>query len=222
MFAEIVPRYDLLNHVLSLGLDFFWRRALARRLPRGAALCVADLCTGTGDQAAAVARRLGPGGNVVGLDFCGPMIERACCKYGGRAGLEFVLADATQLPLGSDCFDAVTVAFGLRNVADQEAALGEMLRVLRPGGQVLVLEFCRPTGWLWPRIFGFYFGRLVPILGGLVSGRHEAYEYLPTSVERFGPAEALGRRLEGATFGGVTVSPLVGGVAVLARGRKSP
>lgn len=220
MFADLVPRYDLLNHVLSLGLDLLWRRAAACSLPRGAELHVADLCTGTGDMAAAVARRLGPRARIVGVDFCEAMIRRARRKHAGRWGLEFLVGDATNLPLADGSCDAVTMAFGLRNVGDIDRALAEMFRVLRCGGRLLLLEFCRPRGRLWPAIFGFYFRRILPIVGRVASGHQGAYTYLPASVERFADPTELVARLRDVGAVEAATQRLPGGVAAVTTARK--
>lgn len=224
MFAEITPRYDLLNHVLSFGMDFLWRRRLARCVRRpepGATLRVADLCCGTGDLTAALARRAGPGGRVLGLDFCRPMIDRARRKYGALPGLRFAVADAMNLPLADEAFDVVAVAFGVRNVENLEAVLSEMVRVTRRGGCILILEFCRPEGAVWGAIFGFYFRHLLPIVGCLISGHRSAYRYLQSSVGRFlGPGE-LASRLERAGACDVRLQRLIGGVATLTIATKS-
>ena len=219
MFAEITPRYDLLNHLLSFGLDRLWRRRLARQVrppeSAGATLRVADLCCGTGDLAADLARRAGPGSEVLGLDFCRPMIDRARRKYGALPGVRFAVADAMSLPLADGAFDVVAVAFGVRNVENLDAALSEMVRVTRRGGCILILEFCPPEGAVWGAIFGFYFGHLLPIVGCLISGHRSAYRYLQASVGRFpGPGE-LASRLERAGACDVRPRRLIGGVAAL-------
>ena len=224
MFAEIVPRYDLLNHVLSFGLDVLWRRHLARQVPppeAGATLRVADLCCGTGDLTAALARRAGRGAEVLGLDLCRPMIDRARDKYGSLPGLRFAVADATCLPLADGAMDVVATAFGVRNVESLDAALAEMVRVTRDGGRILILEFCRPEGPVWGRIFGFYFGHLLPIVGRVISGHRSAYRYLQASVGRFPGPRELASRLERAGACDVRLQRLIGGVATLAVAMKS-
>jgi len=218
MFAEIVPRYDLLNHLLSFGLDVLWRRRLAREVPPprpDATLRVADLCCGTGDLTAALARRAGPGGEVLGLDFCRPMIDRARRKYGSLAGVRFAVADATCLPLADGAFDVVAAAFGVRNVENLDAALSEMVRATRSGGRILILEFLRPEGPVWGRVFGFYFRRLLPIVGCVISGHRSAYRYLQASVDRFAGPHELAARMKRAGAGDVRVERLIGGAAAL-------
>ncbi|NLX59007.1 MAG: ubiquinone/menaquinone biosynthesis methyltransferase [Phycisphaerae bacterium] len=235
LFAAIVPRYDLLNRVLSVGLDRLWRRELAAAAcPTGAAPSpgldaasrdeprsrrrapiLVDIGCGTGDVTAAMAGRLGSGGRIVGLDFCGPMIDRARRKWAALPQAAFVVADAVALPLADASCDAATMAFALRNVVDREAALGEMARVVRPGGRVAVLEFCRPRGHLWPTIFGFYFRRVLPIVGRVISGHPSAYRYLQRSVDAFDDPEHLAGRLAAIGLRPVSQRRLIGGVAAL-------
>ena len=193
MFASIAPRYDLLNRLLSAGQDQRWRRALVARLP---ALRpgdrVLDLCTGTGDVALAIAAHAGPGVPVHASDFCEEMVARAPAKAGGAAvPPAFLVADALCLPYASSRFRAVTVAFGLRNIQDPQAALREMGRVLQPGGRLLVLEFSKPVNPVFARIYRTYFFHVLPRVGKLLSGSDiDAYRYLPQSVWSFpGPAQ---------------------------------
>jgi demethylmenaquinone methyltransferase/2-methoxy-6-polyprenyl-1,4-benzoquinol methylase len=224
-----------LNHLLSFGLDRLWRRELAaaacresatpppstdaadtdKRHDRPHAPVVVDIGCGTGDVTAAMARRLRSGGCVVGMDFCGPMIDRARRKWAALSQAAFVVADAVALPLADASCDAATMAFVLRNVADREAALGEMARVVRPGGRVAVLEFCRPRGRLWPAIFGFYFRRVLPIVGRILSGHPSAYRYLQRSVDAFGDPEHVACRLAALGLRPVSQRRLFGGVAAL-------
>ncbi len=184
MFAGVAPRYDFLNHLLSGALDVSWRRrsAAALNLPRGAR--VLDLCCGTGDQALAVRKR---GGNVIAGDFCLPMLALAERKYRRHESRRprGLAADALGLPFGDRRFDAATVSFGLRNVADLEQALRELHRVLEPGARIAILEFAVPEA-AWLRTpYLFYFRRVLPALGRMVSSRGSAYAYLPSSVLEF-------------------------------------
>ncbi len=191
MFSSVAHRYDLLNHVLSLSIDRWWRyvtrQELLRRLP--AAPLVLDLCTGTGDLALELSRRT----RVVGCDFCHPMLVRALVKSQrrGRNGpVRWVEGDALRLPFPASCFDGATVAFGLRNLEDYRSGLSEMLRVLKPGGWLAVLEFSLPTLPVVRPAYLFYFTRVLPRLGRLVSGQEGPYSYLPQSVQEFPePAE---------------------------------
>ena len=216
MFGSLARRYDLLNHLLSAGLDRGWRRRAADAVPGDAGLVV-DVCTGTGDLAMAVLCRWA-GARVVGCDFCRPMLERARAKV-ARAGLApraaLLEADALALPLPDASADAVTCAFGLRNLADPARGLAEMVRVARPGGQVVVLEFHRPRGQgAWAGLFNLYFRRVLPRLGGWVSrDRHGGYAYLVSSIEAFGPPERTAEALSRAGLDGVRTDPLAGGIA---------
>ncbi|MGA8222913.1 MAG: bifunctional demethylmenaquinone methyltransferase/2-methoxy-6-polyprenyl-1,4-benzoquinol methylase UbiE [Candidatus Acidiferrales bacterium] len=201
MFTRIAPRYDLLNHLLSFSLDHAWRRRTARRFQRVLRRTdarVLDLCCGTGDLAFALNRvrmhALRDDGAyrvpIMGADFAQPMVERARKKAGhhGRAAV-FVAADALRLPFPDASFDLVTSAFGFRNLANYEEGLREIARVLKPGGQVGILEFSQPTGPM-AGIFRFYFRCIMPLIGGAISGSGQAYFYLPSSVEKFPlPAE---------------------------------
>jgi demethylmenaquinone methyltransferase/2-methoxy-6-polyprenyl-1,4-benzoquinol methylase len=214
MFGRISHRYDLLNRTLSLGRDVSWRRAVARRVAAIAPALSLDVCTGTGDLALAV------GGNVIGADFCLPMLDRARLKA-RRSGrhLPLCAADALRLPLASGTMDVVTVGFGIRNFADLETGLGELVRVLRPGGVLLVLEFSRPRGPLAP-LLGWWVRNVPPRVGRLLSGDAEAYDYLPASVSTFPEGATMCRGLECAGLVDVTARPLTGGVASLYEGTR--
>ena len=216
MFGRIAHRYDLLNRTLSLGQDVSWRRFVARRVAAIDHLRVLDVCTGTGDLALTV------GGGVVGADFCLPMLERARLKARRlRQPLPLCAADALRLPFAEATFDVVTVAFGIRNFADLEVGLGELVRVLRPGGVLLVLEFSRPRGVLAP-LLGWWVRHVPPRVGRWLSGDAEAYDYLPASVSTFPEGPAMCRGLESAGLTDVTVRPLTGGVASLYEGARPP
>lgn len=221
MFARIAPRYDFLNHFLSAGFDLHWRRATAEAvrtvLERPGSLA-ADLCCGTGDLTFALAR-LSPG-IVVGADFCGPMISRAEAKGGRAAGrhsarARFIQADALALPFGDQALDLVAVAFGFRNLADYDRGLGEMRRVLKPGGVIAILEFSRVRWPLIGPLFRFYFRRILPRLGTLISGVPGPYQYLPDSVRYFPDQESLARKLQDADFLDVRYRNFLGGAAAL-------
>lgn len=213
MFGRVAPRYDLLNRLLSLGRDVKWRRTVAARIAAFGARKVLDLCTGTGDLALALT-----GGLAVGCDFCLPMLARARDKaVAANRRLPLFAADALDLPVADGVFDAVIVAFGVRNWEDLERGLREMLRVLRPGGLVIVLEFSRPHGLLAP-LLGWWVRTVPPRIGRLISGDPEAYSYLPASVDTFAEGTAFSGRLERAGFHDVETSPLTGGVATLYEG----
>jgi len=186
MFANVAPRYDFLNHALSGGIDILWRRrTVDRALAHGAGeRRVLDLCTGTGDLALMFAAR---GCDVVGADFCPEMLELGRAKRGQRR-VEFLGADVQHLPFRDSDFDLSTVAFGIRNVEDPVRGLREMRRVVRPGGRVLVLEFARPRAPVVGRLYLWYFRRVLPKIGALLSRasrEDRAYDYLPDSVMHF-------------------------------------
>jgi len=219
MFATIAPRYDLANEVLSLGIHRRWRRSLVKRagLPSGAA--VLDCATGTGDLAFEFARAVGPNGKVTGIDFCEPMLVGAREKA-AQSGLAVELrqADAQQLPFGDASFDLASIAFGIRNVDDPRRCLREMARVVRPGGQVWVLEFGQPSGW-FGRLYGFYNWVVVPNLGHLVTGHRAPYRYLPSTAKAFPSGERfLSLMREADVFSEASAIPLTFGVAYLYRG----
>lgn len=183
MFGRIAPRYDLLNRVLSVGIDRSWRRRILREAGALAQGSVLDVCCGTGDLALLFAER---GAQVVGVDFTAPMLVRALPKRApagaGRGESAFVQGDAMRLPVGSDAVDVSTVAFGIRNVADRVRGFAEMARVVRPGGRVFVLEFSMPPGAALGALYRFYLTRVLPAVGGVVSGDAAAYRYLPDTV----------------------------------------
>ncbi|GAB4239513.1 MAG: bifunctional demethylmenaquinone methyltransferase/2-methoxy-6-polyprenyl-1,4-benzoquinol methylase UbiE [Acidobacteriota bacterium] len=219
MFAAVAHRYDFLNHLLSLSLDRLWRRRLRRqllrRLPEGSRIL--DLCTGTGD----VAFTLAVAGSVVGADFCHPMLVRAREKARRRrAPVHFVEADSLATPFPAESFDAVTIAFGLRNLEDYRRGLREMWRILRRGGRLAILEFAIPTTPLFRRLYLFYFTRVLPWIGGLVSGNRGAYSYLPASVQTFPSPETLCAELREVGFDEVVRFPQTLGVTVLYLARK--
>ncbi len=214
MFGRIAHRYDLLNRTLSLGRDVSWRRAVARRVAAIDDPLVLDVCTGTGDLALTV------GDGVIGADFCVPMLELARSKaLRLQRRLPLCAADALRLPFADGVADVVTVAFGIRNFADLEAGLGELVRVLRPGGVLLVLEFSRPRGPLAP-LLGWWVRTVPPRIGRWLSGDPEAYDYLPASVKSFPEGATMCRGLEDAGLVDVSVRPLTGGVASLYEGTR--
>jgi len=217
MFSEIAPRYDLLNHLLSGHMDRWWRRRLVRGSEVRPGERVLDLCTGSGDVALAFARAC-PGARVVGLDVSRGMIDVAARKVAARraAGtVRLVLGDAYALPLADDSCHVVSVAFGLRNLADRLAGLREMRRVLRPGGRLLVLELAPPGPGVVGRAHGLYLKTVVPLLGGLLSGSWPAYGYLAQSVARFLSPESVTSLLAEAGFAGVRSERLAAGAVYL-------
>jgi demethylmenaquinone methyltransferase/2-methoxy-6-polyprenyl-1,4-benzoquinol methylase len=214
MFGRIARRYDLLNRVLSLRRDVGWRRTVASRVAAHTPSLVLDVCTGTGDLALAIDAR------VVGADFSVPMLELARRKARKLdRSLSLCAADALRLPFADRTVDVVTVAFGIRNFSVLEAGLAELVRVLRPGGALLVLEFSRPRGALAP-VLGWWVRTVPPRVGRWISGDPEAYSYLPASVSTFPEGGVLLRGLEAAGLCDVSVSPLTGGVASLYEGRR--
>ena len=205
MFDRIAPVYDAMNRVMTAGLDRRWRRLTAEVVAPGD--LVLDACCGTGDLAVAAARR---GGRVTGVDFSEPMLERARRK---APQLEWVQGDVLALPFGDASFDAATVGFGVRNVADLDAGLRELRRVLRPGGRLAILEITRPRGVLAP-FYRLWFDVIVPALGKVLPGG-SAYTYLPASVRRFPGPDELVERLEQSGFGAVSYRLLAGGIVAL-------
>lgn len=216
MFGAIAPTYDLLNHLLSLNVDRLWRREAVRALDPRPGEVVVDLCTGTGDLALALARR---GARVLGVDFSRPMVERALKKK-PRGSLCLALGDALRLPLAESAADGVTVAFGVRNFEDLPAGLGEMARILKPGGRLVVLEFSTPRPGLFGALYRLYFQRVLPAVGRWVSGVRGPYGYLPATVDLFPDAPAFGDLLRKAGFERVVQRPLTGGIATLHTARK--
>jgi demethylmenaquinone methyltransferase/2-methoxy-6-polyprenyl-1,4-benzoquinol methylase len=222
MFSSIAPRYDLLNHLLSLNVDrWWWSRtagAFAHILERPDASAL-DLCCGTGDMAFALSRRAGgSGARILGADFSHPMLERALLKSQGTR-LRWVEADALRLPFPDASFDLVTSAFGFRNLADYDAGLREIVRVLRPGGECGILECSEPDGWLG-KLYRVYFRRVLPAVGTMISGVKGPYSYLPASVARFPPSPELIARMRSAGFGNASWTPYTFGTAGLFRGKK--
>lgn len=209
MFGRITPRYDLLNRVLSMGLDRSWRRRAVAELGLGPGQGAVDLCCGSGDLAAEIAAVTGPEG-VVGVDFCEPMLAEARRKY---PGIRFVAGDALQVPLGEE-FDAATVAFGLRNVESLPRLFAEMARLVRPGGRVLSLELTRPPGLLGV-LHGLFLRLVVPLVGLVVSGDPGAYRYLARTIAEFPAPAEVARVMEEAGLREVRVIPLTGGIVTL-------
>jgi demethylmenaquinone methyltransferase/2-methoxy-6-polyprenyl-1,4-benzoquinol methylase len=221
VFEQIAPRYDLLNHLLSLNIDRIWRRRALRALewssaPEGRYL---DLCAGTLDVGAELSRQRGFRGFIVGADFAVPMLQAGQGKAPPTV-LAPVAADAQQLPLSDDSMQGATVAFGIRNVASLERALAEVHRVLAPGARFVILEFTTPRSAIVRTIYHFYFHRLLPLIGGVISGHRTAYKYLPRSVAHFPAEPALARRMTEAGFADVRWESLSLGIAAIHVGRK--
>ncbi len=225
MFGEIAGRYDLLNHVLSLNIDRYWRWRTVRTVQPMGDAPILDLCTGTGDLALAYYRAGHGTAPVIGADFCHEMLTLGDQKR-QRAGINgrvaFVEADAQRLPFPDNSFQIVSVAFGLRNVTDTDRGLAEMARVCRPGGQVAVLEFSMPTWQPLRALYGWYFRRVLPRIGQwLARNRQSAYEYLPQSVGEFPQGEALAAKMQAAGLCEVRWKGLTFGIATLYIGKKN-
>ena len=222
MFAEIAPSYDRLNHLLSINIDKVWRRFAVKKLrnvldrPNAIAL---DLCCGTGDLTLELERYA----RVIGCDFCHPMLVIGNEKIAAQAAHKAALAegDALHLPFADASFDAVTVAFGLRNLEDIEGGLAEIFRVLKPGGRAAILEFSRPIIPGFRQLFEFYFHNILPRIGGLLSGSKGAYAYLPKSVRNFPDQKRLAAMMHSVGYANVSYHNLSGGIAALHLGERA-
>jgi len=224
MFGEIAPRYDLLNHLLSMNVDRYWRWRTVRLAAPENDAPILDVCTGTGDLAFAYYKRTAEQVPIVATDFCPEMLlvgQQKKIRAGVNGRLTFVEADSQFLPFDDDHFQLVTVAFGLRNIADTDRGLREMTRVCQAGGRVVVLEFSMPRARPLKALYGWYFRRVLPRIGQFLAGnRHRAYDYLPQSVGEFPSYEALAERMKAAGLREVRFFPLTMGVATLYVGRK--
>ncbi|CAA9249235.1 MAG: Demethylmenaquinone methyltransferase [uncultured Chthoniobacterales bacterium] len=215
MFDGIAPRYDLANHLLSGGVDFYWRWRATGTVERWGARRILDLATGSGDLALAIQRRM-PQAEVTGADFSTEMLARARAKGLTRT----TAADALALPFEDGSFDCVTVAFGLRNMSDWAAAIREMARVVREGGHLLVLDFSVPVPLLRPA-YRVYLHRCLPALASLVTGRRDAYEYLAASIEEFPSGGTMTRLIDANGFASARATPFTGGIATMYTAEKS-
>jgi demethylmenaquinone methyltransferase/2-methoxy-6-polyprenyl-1,4-benzoquinol methylase len=221
MFGRVAHRYDLANHLLSFNIDRHWRAYTVKRVRRilhdpGAR--VLDICCGTGDLVLALeqARRAA----VLGSDFCHPMLVAARHKFERRRSQSPLFeADALHLPLPDSSLDLITVAFGFRNLANYDAGLAEMRRVLRPGGVAAILEFSQPPNRAFAALYNFYSRHILPVIGGVLSGNWDAYRYLPESVRKFPTAEELAGNMRHAGFGQTDYEYLTGGIVALHLGR---
>lgn len=223
MFCRIARRYDLANRLLSGGVDLWWRRELVIAVKQIAPRQILDLATGSGDVAFALARRL-PGARIVGADFCQPMLDEALARksaYGNTryGNVDFQPADGLALPFADESFDAVTISFGLRNMADRHLCLSEMRRVLKPTGRLFVLEFSQPQAWFRPFYF-FYLRKILPALAGWVTGDRAAYVYLNETIEQFPNASALSDEFGRAGFRDVKAHRMSCGIVALHEGSK--
>ena len=225
MFAEIAPRYDLMNHLLSMNIDRRWRQITVNALRLDSDAPIADVCTGTGDLAIALAKKVNGRANVIATDFCPEMLDIARRKQQkqqvSEANLNFQEADTQHLPIASDSCQAITVAFGIRNVSNTELGLREMMRVLQPGGQMAILEFSKPTLPGLRHLYQGYFSWILPRVGqGLANNQQSAYSYLPQSVQEFPCGEAMVQLLQSIGLKNVTCRPLTFGIASLYLGTK--
>ncbi len=210
MFGGIAPRYDLANHLLSCGCDFIWRKRAAEIVAGWNPNTILDLATGTGDLALTLAKAL-PGSEIIGADFSEEMLAVAKSKGVRR----IVTADALALPFADRSFDCLTIAFGLRNIKDWSAALGEMARVLGTNGNLLIMEFSLPSMSILRTIYRFYLHRLMPILGSLLTRKKTAYDYLGDSIEQFPGGEELMRLIEANGFSDAVAERLTGGIVTI-------
>jgi demethylmenaquinone methyltransferase/2-methoxy-6-polyprenyl-1,4-benzoquinol methylase len=215
MFDGIAPRYDLANHLLSANIDRYWRSRTVRRvravLDRPGAR-VLDICCGTGDLALALAQHRA----VLASDFSHEMLVRARAKTAAKqAATALFESDALRLPVRDGSLDLITVAFGFRNLANYQAGLVEMRRVLKPGGVAAILEFSQPRNPLFAAVYNFYSRRILPLIGGTLTGSPDAYRYLPESVRKFPSAEALAGQMRDAGFTRVEFEPMTGGIVAL-------
>ncbi len=217
MFARIAGRYDVANHLLSGGVDYWWRQRLVRSVHDARPGAVLDLATGSGDVAFALADGLPRGTAITGMDFCQPMLDEAVKKGAANPRwrqIEFRQGDALTLPSPDRSYDAVTISFGLRNVADRHQALVEMRRVLRPGGRLFVLEFSQPHFWFRPFYYA-YLKFVLPAIAAAVTGDRSAYEYLCGSIEHFPNRAGITAEILRAGFGSVRAIPLTFGIVAL-------
>lgn len=220
MFTAIAPRYDLLNHLLSMNVDRLWWRRAARSFTtilRRPDVLVLDLCCGTADMALALRHNASPSARIFGVDFSHEMLKLGMLK--ARQTIKLAEADALCLPVNGTTFHLVVSAFGFRNLTDYDTGLREIYRVLRPDGEVGILDFGEPEGVLG-KIYQFYFRRVLPVIGTLVSGVRGPYQYLPASVQRFPHPEQMLERMRAAGFENVSWTPYTFGIAGLYRGRK--
>jgi demethylmenaquinone methyltransferase/2-methoxy-6-polyprenyl-1,4-benzoquinol methylase len=225
MFGAIAPTYDLLNHLLSLNIDTYWRWRTTRLVPPVGDAPILDLCTGTGDLALAYDRAAEGRVPIIGADFCHEMLLPARQKTQRRRAAErirYVEADAQRLPFPDNSFQITTVAFGLRNITDTDRGLAEMVRVTQPGGRVAILEFSQPRHGLFGRLYRWYFRCVLPCIGQFISrSKDNAYRYLPASVQEFPQGEALAERLRRHGLADVRWHPLTFGIATLYVGTKA-
>jgi len=217
MFARIARRYDVANRLLSGGIDVWWRRLLVASVRKQGPSNILDLATGSGDVAFALSKGLPSSTAITGMDFCQPMLDEAMIKQqssGHFPNITFIQGDGLALPLADASYDAVTISFGLRNMADRHRALSEIRRVLRPKGRLYVLEFSQPYRWFQP-IYYFYLRRILPSIASMVTGDRGAYEYLCGSIEQYPGHEAMNAEILRAGFGAVEAKRMTLGSVAL-------
>jgi demethylmenaquinone methyltransferase/2-methoxy-6-polyprenyl-1,4-benzoquinol methylase len=222
MFSTIAHRYDLLNHVLSLNIDRLWRRELVRSAGVSGGATILDACTGTADVAIAFAKAL-PGCAVVGVDRSAGMLAIGREKIEERQlgdRIQLQQGDVLQLPYADEEFDVVSIAFGLRNLLDYSMGLSEMVRVLKPGGRLLILEFSPPARGLYLKMYDFYLRKIVPIVGGIVSGSRAGYQYLASSIGEFPPRDRVVELMRGVNLDHVRAKRLAGGITYVYYGER--
>ena len=221
MFARIARRYDIANHLLSGGIDYWWRQRLVRAVYDSHATSVLDLATGSGDVVFALADGLAPGVTLLGIDFCQPMLDEAVKKRDENhrwTHIAFRLGDGMALPLPDASFQAITISFGLRNMVNRAQALQEMRRVLKPDGRLFILEFSQPMVWFRP-FYYTYLKYVLPIVSGIITGDRSAYEYLGGSIEQYPDRIAMSEEIRQAGFNSVRALPLSCGIVALHEAR---
>ena len=222
-FSSVAPRYDLANHWLSGGIDFYWRNRLVKLAQKNKPTDILDLATGSGDVLFALRKGLGDKVNLTGLDFCEPMLEQARAKRTvrglGDATNQFLHGDCLNLPFEDQSFDLITIAFGLRNLADRAKGLAEMHRVLRPGGRLIILEFSQPFLWFRP-LYYFYLKGILPWVARWLTGDRDAYLYLGTSIAGFPNRDGLCKEIEKAGFSMVQTKALTFSIVALHQATK--
>lgn len=220
MFSHIASRYDCANHLLSMGIDYYWRYKLVSFVKEMKPRTVVDLATGSGDVAFALQKSLGEEVRVIGLDFCRPMLEQAQAKkakYPYGKNIVFDFGDCMALPLEDHSIDVITIAFGFRNLQDRKKSLKEMYRILKPGGAIFILEFTQPACYFRPFYF-FYLKKILPRLASMITGCKDAYEYLGDSIKQFPNKEDLRMEIRDAGFKNVQAYTMTGSIVAIHKG----